>query len=221
MNLILLGAPGSGKGTLAGLLTSELGIPHISPGDILREEVKQESQLGRQARPFMEKGELVPDEIVLKMMEKRVGRPDCSRGFILDGFPRTAVQAERLDITLAESPKAVHLALKFEVSDQTIIKRLGGRRICSACGVDFNLHTKPPEKADTCDRCGGKLLQREDDKEEVISNRLRVYREQTLPIEKYYDGQKKLIRVDAEPGPETVLKEILRMLKTSKPESLN
>jgi adenylate kinase len=219
MNLILLGAPGSGKGTLAEFLTSELGVPHVSPGDILREEVKRESELGRQARPYMEKGELVPDQIILEMMERRVSQPDCDKGFILDGFPRTSVQAQSLDQMLAGSKKGIDIVLKFEVSDQTVMKRLGGRRICSACGIDFNLYTKPPEEADACDRCGGRLLQREDDKEEVISNRLKVYREQTLPIEKYYDGQEKLIRVDTEPGAETVLKEILRMLKANKPEN--
>lgn len=213
MNLVLLGAPGSGKGTIAELLTSEMGVPHISLGDILREEKKRESQLGMEAQPFMEKGELVPDGIILTMMEKRVHQPDCDKGFILDGFPRTAVQAERLDQMLVESTKAIDCALKFEVSEQTVIRRLGGRRICSACGADFNLYTKPPEKVNTCDLCGGKLFQREDDKEEVITKRLEVYREQTLPIEKYYDDQGKLIRLDAEPEPEVVLKEVLRMLE--------
>lgn len=209
----MLGVPGSGKGTLAGLLTSELRIPRFSPGDILRGEVRRKSQLGEQARPFMEKGELVPDGIILMMMEKRVDRQECDKGFILDGFPRTVVQAERLEQVLAESKKAIDFALKFEVSEQTVIRRLGGRRICSACGADFNLYTKPPEKVNTCDLCGGKLFQREDDKEEVITKRLEVYREQTMPIEKYYDGQGKLIRLDAEPEPEVVLKEVLRMLE--------
>ncbi|MGB2990374.1 MAG: adenylate kinase [Candidatus Zixiibacteriota bacterium] len=213
MTLIWLGVPGSGKGTLAGLLTSELRIPRFSPGDILRGEVRRKSQLGEQARPFMEKGELVPDGIILMMMEKRVDRQECDKGFILDGFPRTVVQAEKLEQMLAESKKAIDFALKFEVSEQTVIRRLGGRRICSACGADFNLYTKPPEKVNTCDLCGGKLFQREDDKEEVITKRLEVYREQTMPIEKYYDGQGKLIRLDAEPEPEVVLKEVLRMLE--------
>ena len=213
MKLILLGIPGSGKGSVAELLTSELRVPHIAPGDILREELKLGSHLGEIARPYMEKGELVPDEVILKEMKKRLRSPENEKGFILDGFPRTVVQAERLEQMLAESKKAIDFALKFEVSEQTVIRRVGGRRICSACGADFNLYTKPPEKVNTCDLCGGKLFQRADDKEEVITKRLEVYREQTLPIEKYYDGQGKLIRLDAEPEPEVVLKEVLRMLE--------
>jgi len=214
MNLILLGAPGSGKGTLAKLLSSELGVPHISPGDILREEVKQGNPLGKIAKPFMEKGELVPDQVILKMMEKRIGQPDCGQGFILDGFPRTIVQTERLDQMLSASNRSIDFALKFEVSDQCALKRLGGRRICSVCGADFNLYTRPPQKRNVCDICGGKLFQRPDDKEEVISKRLKVYREQTLPIEKYYNHQGKLIRINSEPNPDVVLKEILKVLET-------
>lgn len=213
MNLILLGTPGSGKGTLAKLLSSELGVPHISSGDILREEVKQDSRLGEIAKPFMERGKLVPDEIVLKMMEKRITQPDCGQGFILDGFPRTLIQAEKLDDMLSASNRSIDFALKFEVADQCALKRLGGRRICSICGVDFNLYTKPPQKKDVCNICGGKLFQRADDKEEVIFNRLKVYREQTLPIEKYYNHQGKLIRINSEPSPDMVLKEILKVLE--------
>jgi len=212
MKLILLGAPGSGKGTLAKLLSSELKVPHISPGDILREEVKQGSQLGKTARPFMEKGELVPDEIILKMMKKRIAQPDCGRGFILDGFPRTIVQAVRLDEMLSESNKNIDFTLKFEVSEKTATKRLGGRRICSVCGADFNCYTKPPRKGNVCDVCGGELFQRPDDKEEVISRRWKVYQEETLPIEKYYNHQGKLIRINSEPTPDVVLKEILKAI---------
>ena len=213
MNLILLGAPGSGKGTLAKLLSSKLDVPHISPGDILREEVKQDSGLGRMAKPFMKNGELVPDEIILKMMEKRIARSDCGSGFILDGFPRTIVQAERLDQMLSASNRSIDFALEFEVSGECALKRLGGRRICSVCGADFNLYSKPPQKEGVCDFCGGKLFQRADDKEEVISNRLKVYREQTLSIEKYYNHQCKLIRINSEPNPNVVLNEILKVLE--------
>jgi len=211
--LILLGTPGSGKGTLAKLLSSELKMPHISPGDILREEVKQGNPLGKIAKPFMEKGELVPDEVILKMMEKRIGQSDCKKGFILDGFPRTIVQAERLDGMLSGSNRSIDFALKFEVSDQCALKRLGGRRICSVCGADFNLYTKPPRKDNVCDTCGGKLFQRADDKEEVISKRLKVYREQTHPIEEYYNHQDKLIRINSESNPDMVLKKILKVLE--------
>jgi len=211
--LILLGASGSGKGTLAKLLTSELGVPHISTGDILREEVKQGGSLGKIAKPFMEIGELVPDEIILQMMEKRIAQPDCGQGFILDGFPRTIVQAEKLDEMLSASNRSIDFTLKFEVSNECALRRLGGRRICSLCGADFNLYTKPPQKEGVCDICGGKLFQRADDKEEVISSRLKVYLEQKLPIENYYNHQGKLVRINSESSPDMVLKEILKVLE--------
>lgn len=216
MNLIFLGAPGSGKGTLAKLLSSVLRVPHISPGDILREEVKQKTKLGQIARPFMEKGELVPDEIILGMMGKRMAEPDSVNGFILDGFPRTKVQAVGLDEMLSRSKRSIDLVLKFEVSDECSLRRLSGRRICSVCGADFNLYTKPPRKENVCDICGGKLFQRADDKEEVILNRLKVYRGETLPLEKYYNHQGKLIRINSESSVDVVLKEILRVLGTNR-----
>lgn len=212
MNLILLGAPGSGKGTLAKLLSSELRVLHISTGEILREKVHQAGLLGKIVKPFMETGKLVPDEVMLNIIEKRISQPDCKKGFILDGFPRTIVQAEQFDQMLSASSREINFALKFEVSDQCALKRLGGRRICSACGADFNLYTKPPQKEGVCDLCGGKLFQRADDKEEVIFNRLKVYGEQTLPIEEYYNHQGKLIRINSEPDQDTVLKQILKML---------
>jgi adenylate kinase len=213
MKLVLLGAPGSGKGTLAQLLSNKLGVPHISPGEILREKLKLKSGLGQMAEPFMEKGELVPDEVILKMMEKRISRPDCKRGFILDGFPRTAVQAESLDRMLASSKKSIDFVLELEVSKRTVMRRLGGRRICSVCGADFNIYTKPPQEDDRCDSCGGGLFQREDDKEEVIAHRLKVYRKESRPIEKYYNHQGKLIRINSEPDAVLVVKEILKVLE--------
>ncbi len=213
MNLILLGAPGSGKGTLAELLSSELAAAHISPGDILREEAKQGNPLGKIATPFMEKGELVPDEIILKMMERRLSQPDCQKGFILDGFPRTLPQAEELDETLRKSNRNIDFALEFEISEQIAIKRLEGRRVCSVCGADFNIYTKPPRKTDMCDVCGSRLFQRRDDQQQVISNRLRVYRQETLPVKEYYNHQGKLIRINSEPGPDVVLKRILKLLE--------
>jgi adenylate kinase len=215
MNLIFLGSPGSGKGTLAKLLSSALGVPHLSPGDRLREEVKQESELGKSAFPFMQKGELVPDEIILRMMEKRIKQTDCLKGFILDGFPRTRAQAEGLDELLSDLNRHVTRVVEFEVTDACAVRRLGGRRICSVCGADFNLYTKPPRKEGICDICGGKLLQRPDDQDEVIINRLRVYRKETLPLVQYYQDQGKLIRINGELEAELRLQEVLKALGVS------
>ncbi len=214
MNLVLLGPPGSGKGTLAELLSSELNIPHISTGDILREEAKLGTLLGKKAKLFMEKGELVPDHIILEVMKERIRKSDCQRGFLLDGFPRTIPQARGLDDMLKSSAKSTYLALKVDVSEDSILKRLGGRLICPGCGADFNLYTKPPQKDLICDSCGSQLYQRPDDAQEVILKRLKVYEEQTIPIEEYYDQQGKLTKVDGELDPHSVLKNVLNILQS-------
>jgi adenylate kinase len=213
MNLVLLGPPGSGKGTLAKLLSSELKIPHISTGDILREEAKLETPLGNKVRPFMERGELVPDQMILEVMKERIRKPDCRKGFLLDGFPRTFPQALAMDEMLKESTKSIDWVFKLQVSEDRVLKRLGGRWICSGCGADFNLYTKPPQKDLICDFCGSKLYQRPDDAKEVILNRLRVYKEETLPIEEYYDRQGKLKKVSGELDPDSILKNVLNMLQ--------
>jgi adenylate kinase len=213
MNLIILGPPGSGKGTLAKLLSSELRVPHISTGEMLREEVHRGSPLGEVVKPFMDAGKLVPDEVMLSVVEGRVGRPDCKKGFILDGFPRTILQAVRLDQMLSALNRQIDLAMRFVVSEQCVVRRLGGR-ICSSCGADYNLDSKPPREEGLCDICGGRLCQREDDREDVILNRLRVYRKETLPIEEYYADQEKLIRINSEPDAPLVLEEILKKIKT-------
>ncbi len=214
MNLVLLGPPGSGKGTLAKLLSSELKIPHISTGDILREEAKSGTPLGKKVKPFMEKGELVPDQMILEVMKERTRKPDCRKGFLLDGFPRTFPQALAMDEMLKESTKSIDWVLKLDVSEDCVLKRLGGRLICSQCGADFNRYTKPPQKDLTCDFCGSKLYQRPDDAKEVILNRLKVYKEETLPIEEYYDKQGKLRKVNGELDPETILRNVLNMLQS-------
>ena len=213
MNLILLGAPGSGKGTLAKLLSSELRVPHISTGEILREKVHQAGLLGKIVKPFMETGKLVPDEIMLNIIEKRISQPDCKKGLILDGFPRTLVQAGKLDQMLSVGGRKIDFTLRLVALEQCVLRRLGGRRICSMCGADYNLYNKLPQKEGVCDVCGGKLFQREDDKEDVVLNRLKVYREKALPIEEYYNHQGKLIRINSEPSPDMVIKEILKVLK--------
>jgi adenylate kinase len=214
MNLIILGPPGSGKGTLAKLLSAEMGAPHISTGDILREEIHQGSLLGKIAKPFMETGKLVPNEVMLNIMDNRINQTNCRKGFILDGFPRDLVQAERLDQMLSSAKRKIDFALRFVVSEECVLKRLGGRRICSSCGADYNLYSKLPRRKGVCDLCGGELYQREDDKESVILSRLKVYREKALPIEEYYNHQGKLIRINSEPDPNMVLKEILKVVQT-------
>lgn len=214
MNLVLLGPPGSGKGTLAKRLSSELNIPHISTGDILREEAKLGTPLGKRVKLFMEKGELVPDKVILEVMKERLRKPDCQKGFLLDGFPRTMPQAQGLDDTLKESTRSIDLVLKFEVSEDSVLKRLGGRLICSGCGADFNIYTKPPRQDLVCDFCGSKLYQRPDDAKEVILNRLKVYKQETLPVEEYYNKQGKLRDVNGELEPDAILKYVFNILES-------
>jgi adenylate kinase len=212
MNLIILGPPGSGKGTLAKLLSSELGAPHISTGDILREEVHQGSPLGEIVKPFMETGKLVPDEVMQSVVQNRIIQPDCRKGFILDGFPRNITQAKQLDRMLSSGDRKIDFALRFVVSEHCVLRRLGGRRICASCGADYNLYSKLPQKEGVCDICGGELYQREDDREDVVLNRLKVYREKTNPLEEYYNHQGKLFRINSESDADEVLKEILKKL---------
>lgn len=216
MNLVLLGPPGSGKGTLAKLLSAELKVPQISTGDILREEANRETLLGSKVKPFMEKGELVPDQIILEVMIERISQSDCQKGFLLDGFPRTIPQALGLDDMLKKLSKSIDLVLKFDVTEDCVLKRLGGRLICSRCGADFNLYTKPPQKDLICDFCGGQLHPRVDDTKEVILNRLKVYREQTRPIEEYYNKQGKLRMVNAELDSDSILKNVLNILQSKR-----
>ncbi len=206
MNLVLLGPPGAGKGTLAARLVEAFGFVHLSTGDILREEVKKGSELGKLAQGYMERGELVPDEVILGMVRERVdGKSD---GFLFDGFPRTIAQAEGLEEILP-----VHLAIYLELPEEEVVRRLSARRVCKQCGANYNLITQPPKVPGVCDRCGGELYQRPDDNEEVIRNRFRVYTEQSAPLIDYYERKGILVRVDASLPPEEVFRRVAEALR--------
>ena len=190
MHLILFGAPGVGKGTQAKLISKNYNIPQISTGDMLREAVKNETELGNEASLLMNQGKLVHDEIMLALIKERISRPDCESGFILDGFPRTIAQAEALDTTLAAMGLKIEYVLSIEVEDAELITRLTGRRICRACGESYHSVFNPPQEKDICDSCKGELYQRDDDKETTIKSRLKVYEEQTAPLITFYTGKK-------------------------------
>ncbi|MDI6828210.1 MAG: adenylate kinase, partial [Armatimonadota bacterium] len=186
MRLVLLGPPGAGKGTQALLISEKYGIPHISTGDILREAVKQGTPLGQKAKDYMNKGELVPDEIVIGIVVERIQQPDCNNGFMLDGFPRTVVQAEALDEELRKRKQELDAVLSFEVDEDEIVRRISGRRICEKCGALYNINTEPTTKKEVCDQCGGQLITRPDDEPEAVRRRLQVYKSQTEPLINYY-----------------------------------
>ncbi|MBI5186061.1 MAG: adenylate kinase [Nitrospinae bacterium] len=186
MRLILLGPPGGGKGTQARLLAERYNIPQISTGDILRDAVKNATELGKKAREFMDKGMLVPDDVVIGIIEDRIQLPDCGNGFILDGFPRTVKQAESLDAELRDLSLKIDVVLDLLVDFDELNKRLSGRRTCGNCGKGYHLETSPPRNEGICDSCGGNLIQRDDDKSETIKKRLEVFQENTEPLRGYY-----------------------------------
>lgn len=192
MNIVLLGSPGVGKGTYAKRISNIYGIPQISTGDMFREAVKNETPVGLEAKSWMDKGELVPDEVTIKIVRERLNKNDCKKGFMLDGFPRTIAQAESLnDISKIDK------VLIFVADDEIIIERLSGRRVCSECGTIFHAKNIPPKVEGICDVCNGKLIQREDDKPESIKKRLDVYKEQTAPLIDYYKEKGLLAEIDA------------------------
>jgi len=209
MRLVFIGPPGVGKGTYAAAVSQRFGIPHISTGDMIREEIKRGSELGRKLKEYVDRGLLVPDEIVTEMVRERLSREDCKRGFILDGYPRTLKQAEELDrIT------AIDLVLNFVAPDEVIIDRISGRRICRVCGAIYHVKYMPPKVPGVCDRCGGPLYQREDDKPEVVARRLEVYRQQFAPIIEYYRRRGILVDVDASEQAEVVVPRVLKLLES-------
>ena len=193
MRLVLLGAPGAGKGTQAKKLIDKYGIPQISTGDILRKAVADGTPLGKEAKVIMDKGELVTDEIVIGLVKERLAQDDCKKGYILDGFPRTTPQAEELDNVLAAMNSPLDTALSVDVDMGDLMKRLTGRRTCGSCQQMYNVHFSPPQKDGVCDKCGGDLIQRDDDKEDTIKNRLEVYERSTAPLIDYY-GKKNILK---------------------------
>ena len=197
MRLILVGPPGAGKGTQAVNLAAHFSIPHISTGDIFRSNLKEGTPLGIEAKSYMDRGELVPDEVTNKMVKDRLGKSDVGSGFMLDGFPRNVFQAEVLRAILNETQTPLHAALELSVNEEEIIKRLAGRRTCRECSRAFHLDYEPSKQEGVCDGCGGALYQRDDDKEEVIARRLEVYNEQTAPIIDFYRREGLLVTIPA------------------------
>lgn len=208
MIIVLLGPPGAGKGTQASRISQTFSIPHIATGDIFREAVKKGTVLGKKAKEYMERGALVPDEIVNGIVEERIRNRDCSDGFVLDGYPRTLDQAKALDEMLERMGRSIDLVLNISVSEENVVERISKRRICRRCGAVYHLITNPPKKDGVCDRCGGELYQREDDKEEVVRNRLKVYHSQTEPIVNYYKEKGLLVDIDGNGGIEEVWAQI-------------
>ncbi len=208
MRLVFLGPPGVGKGTYASAISKKYGIPHISTGDIFREEIKKGSELGKKVKSYVDAGKLVPDDIVIEVVKRRLSMDDCKKGFILDGFPRTLAQAEALDkIT------KIDLALNFVAPDEVIIERISGRRVCLKCGAIYHVVYMPPKVRGVCDKCGGSLIQREDDKPEVVKERLAIYRERFSPIIDYYKKKGILVEVYAGEPAEKVIPKIIKVLE--------
>ena len=209
MKLILLGAPGAGKGTQAEVICEELKIPAISTGNIIREAVENGTPMGAKAKTYMEKGALVPDDVVIGIIKERLVQDDCKGGFILDGFPRTVPQAEALDAMGV----AIDRVVEISVPDEAIEKRLGGRRVCGSCGSSYHMEHKPPKQEGVCDKCGGELILRKDDQPETIRDRLKVYHDQTEPLKDFYQGKGILRVVDGQAGIENTTKQVLAALE--------
>lgn len=213
--LIFLGAPGAGKGTQAREVSNQFAIPQISTGDMLREAVKKQTPLGLSAKAKMEAGELVPDEVVCGIVDERITEPDCAKGFILDGFPRTIAQAEFVDRILEAKGRGKPLVLNIKVDQDVLMKRLTGRRACSVCGEIYNVYFNPPKKEGVCDKDGGKLTQRADDNEDTIRQRLVAYEKQTSPLIDYYRQKNLLHDLEGDREPEAIADELCRFLKST------
>lgn len=218
LNLVLLGPPGSGKGTQGERLQEDLRLPYYATGDILRAAVRDETDLGRTAKEYMDRGDLVPDEVIVGVIAERIDSSEALDGFILDGFPRTTPQAEALDSKLSELGRAVTAVLLIDVSDDEVVRRLGGRRTCEANGHVFHVEFEPPAQEGVCDIDGSALIVRDDDKPEVIRKRLETYHEKTEPLVSYYDSRGVLRRIEGEAAPEAVAEQVRRTLATLRME---
>lgn len=212
MKIIMLGAPGAGKGTQAKMIADKYSIPHISTGDIFRANIKNGTELGKKAKTYMDQGLLVPDELVVDLVVDRVGQEDCSNGYVLDGFPRTIPQAESLDVALEKLGSKVDYAINVEVPDENIVRRMSGRRACVACGATYHIVHIPTKVEGICDRCGSELILRDDDKPETVKKRLAVYHEQTQPLIDYYNDKKVLVEVDGTKDMNDVFTDIVKIL---------
>ena len=209
----MLGAPGAGKGTQADILSQVMNLPHIASGDLFRQALEEKTEIGLSAKSYIDKGELVPDEVVIKMILERINQPDCTSGCLLDGFPRTLHQAEVLDKAFGEQGKTIDKAIFIEVPNKELIKRLNGRRLCRVCQTPYHIMNSPPKTMDKCDKCGGELYQRSDDSEETVKERLNIFFAQTVPILDYYKNQNKLIKVNGNLEIQEVAGAIISALK--------
>ena len=210
MRLIMLGAPGAGKGTQAARIAEELKIPHISTGDIFRANIKNGTELGKKAKSYMDAGKLVPDELVCDLVADRIAKDDCKEGFILDGFPRTIPQAEALDKAVDALGTKIDYAVNIDVPDESIVRRMGGRRACVGCGATYHIKYNPPKTENICDVCGKELILRDDDKPETVQTRLNVYHEQTQPLIDYYTKKGIIATVDGTQSMDDVFAGILK-----------
>ena len=212
MKIIMLGAPGAGKGTQAKMIADKFSIPHISTGDIFRANIKNGTELGKKAKEYMDKGQLVPDELTVEILLDRVANDDCKNGYVLDGFPRTIPQADVLDKELTKLGDKVDFAINVDVPDENIVRRMSGRRACLKCGATYHIEHIPPKQEGICDTCGSELVQRDDDKPETVQNRLTVYHEQTQPLIDYYDKKNILKSVDGTKDMQEVFSDIVNIL---------
>ncbi|MCI2048662.1 MAG: adenylate kinase [Lachnospiraceae bacterium] len=213
MKIVMLGAPGAGKGTQAAMIAEKYGIPHISTGDIFRFNIKNGTELGKEAKTYMDEGKLVPDELTVRILLDRVSKDDCREGYVLDGFPRTIPQAEVLDGKLREMQDGIDFALDIEVPDEHIVSRMSGRRACLNCGATYHVRYAAPKQEGVCDACGGRLVLRDDDKPETVQKRLEVYHDQTQPLIEYYAGKGVLKKVDGTQELHKVFADIVKILE--------